>query len=318
MPIVLMQRDKNSKYNDVPFVLYHYPERYFDRIHGGEEFVYYRPSKGARREEASSYIGAGVLGGIFPDPADPALRYVDIEKPVVFPRPVPYLDPNGRLYESRFTSTGAFQGQSIRSIGRFDYDRILAAAGLTGAMFDEAPSVGDLLRGRASLLTTPPRDKFRPLDMVPAGTGYQPTGKYPDVQESAALQERARADHQETLRLFKYMVDKRGGSCLYNNNVDLLASFGPSRYLIEVKSLARPLSTVDRMRYGMGQLFDYSVRYRAEIGQAKPVLAFGAMVRADVAWVADILQGNDVAFVARDHDKLQPVNELARRLPIFL
>lgn len=317
MPIVLMQRDRNSKYNDVPFVIYHYPERYFNRIRGGEEFLYYRPSKGARREEASSYIGAGVLGNIFPDPKDPTLSYVDIEKPVPFPKPVPYLDPDGRLYESRFGSTSAFQGNSIRPISDFDYHRILAAAGLNGSVFDEAPSVTDVLLGRASLLTAPPRDEFRPLTVVPEGTGYRASGQYPDVQESAALQERARGDHQDTLRLFKDMVDKRGGSCLYNNNVDLLAKFGESRYLVEVKSLARPLSTVDRMRYGMGQLFDYSVRYRAEIGKAKPVLAFGSMLRADVAWVAEILQGNDVAFVARDRDGLRPVNELAKTLPIF-
>jgi hypothetical protein len=317
MPIVLMQRDRNSKYNDVPFVLYHYPERYFNRIRGGEEFVYYRPSKGARREEASSYIGAGVLGNVFPDPKDPTLSYVDIEKPVQFAKPVPYLDSNGRLYESRFGSTSAFQGQSVRPISEFDFHRILAAAGLNGSIFDEAPTVDDVLHGRASLLTTPPRDEFRPLDVVPDGTGYRATGKYPDVQESAALQERARADHQDTLRLIKAEVDRRGGACLYNNNVDLLASFGEQRYLVEVKSLARPLSTVDRMRYGMGQLFDYSVRYRAEIGNAKPVLAFGSMLSPDVRWVSDILEGNNVAFVARDKAGLRPVNELAKDLPIF-
>lgn len=67
----------------------------------------------------------------------------------------------------------------------------------------------------------------------------------------------------------------------------------------------------------MGRLFDYSVRYKAEISGAKPVLAFGAMLRDDVAWVAEILQGNNVAFVARDGVDLKPINELARHLPIF-
>jgi hypothetical protein len=316
MPVVLMQRE-NSTYKDVPFVLYHYPERYFERIRGGEQFLYYRPSRGARSSEASSYFGAGVLGDIFPDPADPTHRWVDIEKPVRFITPVPYVDASGRMYESRYANTSAFQGQSIRYIDDFDYYRILSAAGLTSSIFDEAPSVTDVLLGRASPLTIPPKDTFRPLDVVPDGTGYRPTGKYPDVQESAALQERARSDHQETLRLLKTHVERRGGTCEFNNNVDLLATFGDRRYLVEVKSLARRLSTVDRMRYGMGQLFDYSVRYRAEIGRAKPVLAFGAMLSPDVAWVSEILQGNQVAFIARERDELRPANELAKELLIF-
>ncbi len=222
------------------------------------------------------------------------------------------------MCESQLPSRNAFQGRSVRHIGDLDFFRILNAAGLTSAAFDEAPTVGQVLAGRASALLVPPRDAFRSLDVVPEGTGYRPNGAAgPDVFESAALQERARADHQETLKLFKSMVDRRGGSCLFNNNVDLLAKFGERRLLVEVKSLTRPTSTVDRMRYGMGQLFDYSVRYKAEIGRANPVLAFGAMLRDDVAWVADILQGNEVAFVARDGADLRPINALARQLPIF-
>ncbi len=46
---------------------------------------------------------------------------------------------------------------------------------------------------------------------------------------------------------------------------------------------------VEGPRYGMGQLFDYSVRYRAEIGLAKPVLAFSDNLGPDVAWVSEIL-----------------------------
>lgn len=319
MPIVLMQRawQDDPQYKDAEFIVYHYPEQYFDRIRGGEQFVYYRPSRGARASEASSYFGCGVLGDIFPDPDGSAHRFVNIEKPIPFARPVPYADPAGKMYESRFGNRSAFQGQSIRHIDDFDFYRILAAAGLTGSIFSEAPSVQDVLLGKASLLTTPPRDAFRQLDVVPPGTGYRPTGTYPDAQESAALQERARADHQDTLRMLKDEVSRRGGTCLYNNNVDLLASFGERRYLVEVKSLARPLSTVDRMRYGMGQLLDYSVRYRAEIGRAKPVLAFGATLRSDLAWVSEILQGNQIAFIARDENRLHPGNELAKELPIF-
>jgi hypothetical protein len=319
MPIVLMQRAwrDDPQYKDTEFVVYHYPRQYFDEIRGGERFVYYRPSRGAREAEASCYFGCGQLGDVYPDPADPNHRFVDIEKPIRFARPVPHVDPAGTMYESRFSDRNSFQGRSVRHIDDLDFYRILSAANLTGAVFDDAPTISDVLAGRASALMPPPRDVFRPLNVVPDGTGYRPSGSGPDVYEAAALQERARADHQNTLRLLKSMVERRGGSCLFNNNVDLLASFGENKYLVEVKSLSRPFSAVDRMRYGMGQLFDYSVRYRAELGGAKPVLTFGAMLRNDAAWISEILEGNNIAFVARDREELTPINALARQLPIF-
>ncbi len=291
---------------------------YFEEIRGGEKFVYYRPARGAPVGQASTYFGCGVLGDVTPDPYDPNHRYVDIEKPIRFARPVAFEDPAGAMYESQIPNRSAFQGRSVRFIDDLDYYRILQAAGLTSAVFADAPAVSDVLAGRASPLVSPPRDSFRSLHTVPEGTGYRPSGSAgPDVFEAAALQERARADHQETLKLLKAIVDRRGGSCLFNNNVDLLATFGADRLLVEVKSLTRPSSAVDRMRYGMGQLFDYSVRYKAEIGGAKPVLAFGAMLRGDAAWVSEILQGNNVAFIAREGLELKPINELAHQLPIF-
>ena len=163
----------------------------------------------------------------------------------------------------------------------------------------------------------PPRDVFRPLTVVPDGTGYRPTGKQVDVFESAALQERARGDHQDTLKLVKAMVEARNGQCLFNNNVDLLASFEAQRFLVEAKSLSVPSAAVDRMRYGMGQLFDYCVRYRVEIGRAQPVLAFGTLPTREVSWICTILQENGIAFIARQRDSLLPMNEAAKVLPIF-
>lgn len=319
MPLVLMQRawKDDPKYKDTEFVVYHYPQQYFDCIHGGEKFVYYRPARGANAQQASSYFGCGELGDVWEDPYDPTHRYVGIRKPIRFARAVGYADASQQMYESRFATRSAFQGHSIRYIDDLDFYRILEAAGLTGAAIADAPTIDDVMAGIASPLKAPPLDEFRPLLVVPEGTGYRPQGDGPDVYEAAALQERARADHQDTLRLIKHRVDARGGSCLYNNNVDLLAQFDDRRLLIEVKSLNNPASTVDRMRYGMGQLFDYSVRYRATIGGASPVLAFGALPRHDVSWISEILQGNEVAFVARERGELVPMNELARQLPVF-
>ena len=307
----------DPKYKDTEFVVYHYPMPYFDRIRGGERFVYYRPSRGAAQGQASSYFGCGELGDVWDDPFDSEHRYVGIRKPLRFSKPVPFADTLGRLYESRFRTRSSFQGQSVRFIDDLDFHRILDAAGLTGAAFFNAPTIDDVMAGRASPMLTPPLDVFRALDNVPEGTGYKPHGAGADVYEAAALQERARADHQNTVRLIKRRVDALGGSCLFNNNVDLLAQFDRKKLLIEVKSLNSPTSAVDRMRYGMGQLFDYSVRYRARIGNAAPVLAFGATPRSDVAWVADILHGNDVAFISRDGEQLRPMNDLATQLPLF-
>lgn len=320
MPIVLMQKAwrDDPQYKDTEFVVYHYPRVYFDQIRGGERFVYYRPSRGAPPGQASSYFGCGVLGDFWNDPQDPNHRFVGIEKPIRFSRPVPFEDSVGIMYESQLPNRNAFQGRSVRQIGDLDYFRILQAAQLTSAVFDESPTVSDVLAGRASPLLTPPRDVFRELHVVPDGTGYKPNGgPGPDVFEAAALQERARADHQDTLKLLKTMIDRRGGACLFNNNVDLLATFGNNRLLVEVKSLTRASAAVDRMRYGMGQLFDYAIRYKADISGAKPVLAFGSMLQNEVAWVADILEGNNVAFVARDGNEMRPMNTLARDLPIF-
>lgn len=319
MPIVLMQRAwrDDPKYKDTEFVVYHYPQQYFDRIRGGEKFVYYRPSRGASAGQESSYFGCGELGDVWDDPYDSQHRFVGIRKPIRFAIPVPYADGIGRMYESRFQSRNAFQGQSIRYLDDLDFHRILDAAGLTGAAVAQAPTIDDVIAGRASPLFAPPLDAFRPLLVVPEGTGYKPSGEGPDVYESAALQERARADHQNTVRLLKERIDAKGGSCLFNNNVDLLAQFDDRKFLIEVKSLNDPASTVDRMRYGMGQLFDYSVRYRAKIGETIPVLAFGTMPRNDVSWISEILEGNNVAFVARETATLKPLNESAKRLPVF-
>lgn len=309
----------DPKYKDTEFSVYHYPRSYFDQIQGGEKFVYYRPSRGARTGEESAYFGCGELGDWWPDPQDPTHRFVGIRKPIAFARPVPYVDASNRMYESGFSDRNGFQGRSVRRIGGLDFYRILDAAGLTDAVWQEAPTIDDVFSGLVAPPKSfePPRDSFRPLDAVPDGTGYRPTGRTIEVFEAAALQERARADHQETLKLVKAMTEARGGQCLFNNNVDLLASFGERKLLVEAKSLNVASAAVDRMRYGMGQLLDYGVRYRAEIGRAKPVLAFGAMPSDEVAWISTVLQETGVAFVARHRNALVPLNGDAEALPIF-
>ncbi|MBD5655529.1 MAG: hypothetical protein IAI50_10190 [Candidatus Eremiobacteraeota bacterium] len=163
-----------------------------------------------------------------------------------------------------------------------------------------------------------PKDNLRVLATVPQGTGYVPQGNDPpNIHEVAALQERARRDHQYTLDLIRRQVQRAGGSCWFNNNIDLFARVGEARFLIEAKSLNDPRAVVDTMRYGMGQLFDYRVRYRAEIEGAAPVLAFGAMPLPEASWVAGILQENGVSCVGTAENKLVALNANAAQLPLY-
>src|SRR5580692_12830262 len=116
MPVVLMQRAwrDDPKYKDTEFAVYHYPRQYFDQIHGGEKFVYYRPSRGAGAGEQSAYFGCGELGDWWPDPQDVTHRFVGIQKPIAFAVPVPHVDRNSRMFESAFRDRNAFQGRSVR------------------------------------------------------------------------------------------------------------------------------------------------------------------------------------------------------------
>jgi hypothetical protein len=87
--------------------------------------------------------------------------------------------------------------------------------------------------------------------------------------------------------------------------------------LVEAKSLTNPARAVDRMRYGMGQLFDYRVRYAAETAGAEPVLAFGTLPGRADAWIANILEANGVALVGLIDGSLRALNPRAEGLAIL-
>ena len=87
--------------------------------------------------------------------------------------------------------------------------------------------------------------------------------------------------------------------------------------MVEAKSLNDARQSVDRMRYGMGQLFDYRVRYKAEVAGAEPVLAFGAPPDRTSGWITTILQENGIAFIAKDGERLVPLNQRAAAIAIL-
>jgi hypothetical protein len=321
MPVILQQHflPSDRVYQDVEEVLYHYPRQYFSRVLPFEPFIYYRPlGRGTQRSDSRHYFGHGVLGEPWSDPDDERLRFVPLFQYERFPTLVPLRDAAGRYYETG-TSTQP-QGQSaVRSLSEIAYHRILAAAdvAVTGVSALPVSAIAE----QVVYLPPPatwPKDDLRIIREVPRGAGYVPrnTGP-PNVYEAAALQERARADHQRVLSEIVAKVNQLGGTCWYNNNIDLLTNVGGQRLLIEAKSLNDTHDAIHRMRYGMGQLFDYSVRYRAEIEGAEPVLAFGRAPDRETSWISQILDANGVGFVASIDGNAVPLNDAARDKVLF-
>lgn len=106
-----------------------------------------------------------------------------------------------------------------------------------------------------------------------------------------------------------------GGTTFYNNNIDLLARIGEQRFLIEAKSVTAPRVVVDRMRYGLGQLADYSYRYESLVGESRRVLAFASPPPRENAWIAAVLENEHVAFVATHGEHVLALNTAAEDLP---
>jgi hypothetical protein len=279
MAVVLSQRTwhDDPKYLDREGVIYHYPRQYRGRISDFDRFIYYRPATGAPETQRSTYIGHGVLGTSFEDWARAGHYYVNIAWYESFEQPVP-LRRADLFVETESTSSPQFQS-AARPIRETAYYRILMLGGVSAGREFAPPVTAEtvLTAGYSPLIVEAPRDSFREALTIPEGTGYVPSGKaLPSVYESAALQERARKDHNATLELVRQHAERLGGRCWYNNNIDLFVRYGDQALLIEAKSLNDARQSVDRMRYGMGQLFDYRVRYKAELAGAAPVLAFGS------------------------------------------
>lgn len=320
MPVVLSQRyigeGAKPKYLDVEGVIYHYPRVYFKRILPDDRFIYYRPSKGTHSPDAGTYFGHGRLGTPFPDMLDVNLRFVDIRGFLRFPRLVPARGLDGKWIEKDSNESPQFQA-AVRELSVYDYHRILISAGVPLAEVEAMPTVDDVFSGAMSQLVPAPKDGLRKAESIPDGTGYSwRGGPLPNLAESAALQERARADHQQILRTIAATVDRCGGDWYFDNHIDLFARIGAQTLLIEAKSLTNPVRAVDRMRYGMGQLFDYRVRYEAEVAGATPVLAFGTPPARSDAWVANILEANGIAFVSLLEGRVKALNPRAEGLPI--
>ena len=321
MPLILSQHfsPADRVYADVEGSLYHYPQVYFKKVQPYELFIYYRPlGEASPRHDSKTYFGHGVIGVPWPDSQRSDHRFAPIIRYEPFPRVVPLRDPQGNYYETG--TRHAPQSQSaVRSIDQIAYHRILAAAGVAFVGISQAPSTEEV--AASGYLGKPidfPKDDLREIREIPPGAEYIPHGeRVVDVYESASLQERARADHQTILRIFAAEAIQGGGKCWYNNNIDLFVEAAGQRLLVKAKSLNHPLQAVDRMRYGIGQLTDYRVRYRQEVEGSISVLAFGRPPDRVTSWTSTVLEEAAVGFVTISDGRLLALNERARGLKLL-
>lgn len=88
MSIVLAQRiDYESDYQDVPFHLYHFPRRPYEKlIHSGDQFVYYQGDR--HNSQHRYYFGTGIIGALVHAP-DHVHSYAHILTGVQFTKKVP-------------------------------------------------------------------------------------------------------------------------------------------------------------------------------------------------------------------------------------
>jgi hypothetical protein len=320
MPVILSQHfsPADRVYEDAEFSLYHYPKVYFSRVRRYDPFIYYRPlGDSQRRDDSRTYFGHGILGEWYEDYRRPGHRFVNILRGQRFPRIVPLRNEGGMFYETEAATGPQFQA-AVRDLSQLAYHSILAAAGVTQHDLDIMPDTESIAASPFPLpLVAAPTDALREITTIPPGAGYVPRGDAAiiNVYESAALQERARRDHQEALRIVQQSVQHVGGTTLYNNNIDLFARVGERRYLIEAKSISAPRVVVDRMRYGVGQLADYAYRYETLTGPATRVLLFATPPPREVAWISGVLENERVAFIATDGERVVALNESARELP---
>lgn len=88
---------------------------------------------------------------------------------------------------------------SIRRISEIAYHRILAAANVTSTSIYQLQST-EAISALVPLAVAAPKDAFRKIIEIPPGAGYIPKNAELNIYESAALQERARADHRNVLK----------------------------------------------------------------------------------------------------------------------
>lgn len=132
MIIILSQKiDTDSAYaGDEVFKTYHYPARYRNQIHEGDNFVYYQ---GNRYDKSQRYyFGTGKIGKISHE--DEENYYAELLNVMRFKKKVPIYLPDGGYveqlgYETVRKSINPPWQSSIRPLSQEAYEYILSKAG---------------------------------------------------------------------------------------------------------------------------------------------------------------------------------------------
>lgn len=132
MPVVLTINESTAsghKYNDKLGVSYEYPTIYRNTIQTGDQFVYYRGSRGANDERITpAYLGTGVVGKITPSQQISDCLVCEITNYQPFPIALPFKDSADRPFEPGGEVGGRFYQRGVRKITDEAFLRIKAEA----------------------------------------------------------------------------------------------------------------------------------------------------------------------------------------------
>jgi len=134
MKIILSQRiDIKSEYEDIPYVIYHFPKRYKNQIHPGDLFIYYQGDR--YKKEHRYYYGFGVIGSVEPDSIGDHF-FAEIIEGTSFPKKVSIYRANNEGFienpgyeQIRKKPTPSWQN-SIRKISDEAFSEILRLANI--------------------------------------------------------------------------------------------------------------------------------------------------------------------------------------------
>ncbi len=117
------------KYNDKLGISYEYPTIYRKAIQTGEQFVYYRGSRGSNDERITpAYLGIGAIGKIAASQLVSDCLVCEIVDYQPFPIALPFKDSEGSPFEPGGEAGGRFYQKGVRRITDETFARIKAEA----------------------------------------------------------------------------------------------------------------------------------------------------------------------------------------------
>lgn len=138
MPLVFTINESTAsghKYDDRLGSSYEYPTMYRNIIKQGEQFIYYRGSRGKSGERVQPvYLGTGVVGAIRQSQHVSDCLVCEIVEFHPFPTPLPFRSADGDALEPGGAVGGRYYQKGVRAISEEDFARIVSeAAALAGA-----------------------------------------------------------------------------------------------------------------------------------------------------------------------------------------